>query len=740
MNSESRPSRKLNGGKAMKTVKIIFISLILGVVQEAVVARAAEIKLTASDGTLYFALSVFTSGDYAIVGAKRSSSAYIFVRNGDSWTQQAKLVASDAQFPGFGSSVSISGDYAIVGADEDRPSGKYNAGSAYIFVRDGSSWIQQAKLAASDGTVGAQFGYSVSISGETAVIGAWTDDDSVGNDGSAYIFVREGTSWIEQAKLTPNDAAVAARFGSSVSISGDYAIVGAKGSSSAYIFVRSGGSWHQEAKLASNDTSVGERVGWSVSISGDYAIVGAPAGGGDGAPGWAHVFARDGMSWPEQAKLTASDGEEYDQFGISVSISGDITIVGAWRDDDAGYNSGSAYIFVRHGTSWSQQEKLIPSDGWVEDAFGYSVSVGGETAIVGAWRDDDAGNDSGSAYIYPASFPAVELSLLTGEISEGNVIMRWRTESEVGSLGFHIYRASRKNGPYERVTSELIQGMGSSSATQDYSFTDRNVERGSSYWYKLEDVASDSTGTMHGPVKVDVFTRLVEFDARAEINGITLQWTAEREIDNLGFFVYRAVEKGNVYERLTEELIQGTGTSMDLWEYVFTDRNVMSRTIYWYKLEDVAFDSTRTMHEPIWITVPSATPTTLRVPSQYAAIQAAIDHATDGDTVLVADGLYTGEGNKNIDFRGKAIVLRSENGAEVCIIDCEGCGRGFYFHSGETASSLVDGFTVTHGREELGGGICCKDSSSPTITNNIFMDNTGVYWGGGGIILLHILS
>jgi parallel beta-helix repeat protein len=128
---------------------------------------------------------------------------------------------------------------------------------------------------------------------------------------------------------------------------------------------------------------------------------------------------------------------------------------------------------------------------------------------------------------------------------------------------------------------------------------------------------------------------------------------------------------------------------------------------------------------------------TINVPTDYSTIQAAIDAASGGDTVLVADGTYTGEGNKNLDFKGKAITVQSENGAENCIIDCENGGRGFYFHSGEGTISVVSGFTITNGTiravysNSCGGGIYCS-SSSPTIKNCIIINNSCTMAGGGG--------
>ena len=308
-------------------------------------AQVTETKLTASDGAAddHFGLSVSLSGDTAVVGAWNdgAGSAYVFVRSKTTWTEQAKLTASDgAAFDRFGRAVAIDGDTAVVGASWD--------GSAYVFVRSGATWAEQAKLVASD-AAGDHFGNSVSLSGDTAVVGAPHDDDAGSESGSAYVFVRSGTTWTEEAKLTASDAAAGDWFGFSVSLSGDTAVVGAwrdddarTDSGSAYVFVRSGRGWAEKAKLVASDPAFGDSFGTSVSLSGDTAVVGAPHDGGAGS---AYVFVRSGTAWAEKAKLVASDGATGDSFGWSVSLSGDTAVVGAPHDGDAGFESGSAYVF-----------------------------------------------------------------------------------------------------------------------------------------------------------------------------------------------------------------------------------------------------------------------------------------------------------------------------------------------------------------------------------------------------------
>jgi murein DD-endopeptidase MepM/ murein hydrolase activator NlpD len=277
----------------------------------------------------------------------------------------------------------------------------------FDFISLKSAGPTEEKLIASDGEHNDQFGKSVSISGDYAIVGADGDND---HTGSAYIFQRTGSSWTEVSKIKASDGAPSDRFGWSVAISGDYAIVGADSdddngiySGSAYIFQRTGSSWSQLQKLTASDGAAYDYFGKSVSISGDYAIVGA-AGDDDNGPysnsGSAYIFQRTGSSWSQLQKLTASDGAAYDYFGECVAISGNYAIAGAHCDDDNGINSGSAYIFQRTGSSWSQLQKLTASDGASGDEFGRFAFISGDYAIVGAFRDDDNGMNSGSAYVY----------------------------------------------------------------------------------------------------------------------------------------------------------------------------------------------------------------------------------------------------------------------------------------------------------------------------------------------------
>jgi hypothetical protein len=269
-------------------------------------------------------------------------------------------------------------------------------------------WLEEAKLLASDGAEDDIFGVSVSIDGDTAVIGAYGDDDNGPGSGSAYVFRHDGNASVEEAKLLASDGGWGDCFGISVAISGGTAVIGAHGgddngdnSGSAYVFRHDGTGWVEEAKLLASDGEEGDLLGWSVSISADIAVIGAWRDDDNGEySGSAYVFRRVGSNWVEEAKLLASDGAAEDWFGYSVSISGDAAVIGAHGGDDSGDNSGSAYVFRHDGSGWVEEAKLLASDGAEDDRFGRSVSISEDTAVIGVPQDRDNGWYSGSAYIF----------------------------------------------------------------------------------------------------------------------------------------------------------------------------------------------------------------------------------------------------------------------------------------------------------------------------------------------------
>jgi fibronectin type 3 domain-containing protein len=345
------------------------------------------VALDAQEGD-NFGISVALSGDYAIVGSfwedggdgdpmTNAGAAYVFKRTGDNtWDTGTKLVAPYPQAGDeFGISVALSGDYAIVGARQEDGGGgdpMTNAGAAYVFKRTDDSWDAGTKLVAPDTQARDQFGVSVALSGDYAIVGAYYEDGGDGNPlayaGAAYVFKRTGdNTWDTGTKLVAHDAQAGDEFGGSVALNGDYAIVGAfeedggdgdpmTNAGAAYVFKRTGdNTWDTGTKLVAHDAQAGDSFGTSVALSGNYAIVGANReNGGDGNPmrsaGAAYVFKRTGDTWDTGTKLVATDPQEYDYFGMSVALSADCAIVGAYAEDGGDGDpisfAGAAYIYV----------------------------------------------------------------------------------------------------------------------------------------------------------------------------------------------------------------------------------------------------------------------------------------------------------------------------------------------------------------------------------------------------------
>ena len=350
-------------------------------------------------------------------------SAYVFVKPSDrDWTaanQVAKLTASDgAVSDELGRSVWVHRDTIVVGAHRDDDDGS-GSGSAYVFVKPATGWVtatETAKLTASDGAAGDGFGRSVSVHGDTIVVGAYADNDDGNNSGSAYVFVKPSTGWVtatETAKLTASDVAGSDEFGRSVSVHGGTIVVGAhrdnddgNDSGSAYVFVKPSTGWvtaTETAKLTASDGAAGDGFGRSVSVHGGTIVVGAHRDNDDGNDsGSAYVFVKPSTGWAiatQTAKLTASDSAAGDRFGSSVSVDGDNIVVGASLDDDHGNSSGSAYVFVKPSTVWetaTETAKLTADTSSAE--LGSSVSVGGDAVAVGS--PEEGFSNHGAAYVF----------------------------------------------------------------------------------------------------------------------------------------------------------------------------------------------------------------------------------------------------------------------------------------------------------------------------------------------------
>jgi FG-GAP repeat/PKD domain len=356
--------------------------------------------LTPDWDTNYLGGSSSIYGDTALISGK--NIVHVFILTDNTWTEQANITVPDTEeFDAFGNSVSLYGDTALIGVFGDDDNGN-DSGSAYVFTRSGNTWTQQAKLYPSDAAEDDWFGSAVSLYGDTALIGAPNkEENEAWHVGAAYVFIRTGNTWTQQQKLLATDRAEGDGFGCAVSLYDDTALIGATGddvggghspsnwalniddAGSAYIFTRSGTTWTQQARLVASDRMDDDQFGYQVSLSGNTALIGVPTWYKyTEGPGSAFVFIYNGNTWTQQAELIPSDGSIGDEFGRSLCIDGDTAIIGAqsWEVVE-----GSAYIYTRTGTTWTEQIKLLPSDrGEYYNSFGVPVSLYRDTAIVGA--------------------------------------------------------------------------------------------------------------------------------------------------------------------------------------------------------------------------------------------------------------------------------------------------------------------------------------------------------------------
>ena len=368
----------------------------------------SEFKLPYPDpiisGSVFFGVSVAASGDTAVVGAMYAQgvngtpgAAYVFVRDGDVWVQQAKLF--DADLVGnafFGHTVAISGDTLIVGA----PSGptQNGPGVAYVYVRSNGTWSLQQRILAADGNPVEQFGYAVAISGDTVLIG--TPSDTPGTpygQGSVYVYTRSGVTWSLQTKLVEPVPAVANYFGTAVALHNDTAVIGVSAANSyrgaAYVFARDNGTWTQQARLTAADGEANDMFGGAVAVHGDTAVVGAFIDRVDGQQwhGSAHVFQRQAGVWSPQAQLFLNDAGATPQFGLGVAIEGDNLLIGARHGDATTTRQGVVVHYVRESGGWSRKQTLHASEGTADDVFGHALAISGDNIVVGAYTDEPAG-------------------------------------------------------------------------------------------------------------------------------------------------------------------------------------------------------------------------------------------------------------------------------------------------------------------------------------------------------------
>ncbi|MCB9914071.1 MAG: FG-GAP repeat protein [Planctomycetes bacterium] len=362
-------------------------------------------KLLASDGAAgdEFGFATAMDGGVVAVGSRRSNvvggdTGAVYLYDAASGAQLHKLVANDPQdLDELGVSVALAGGRVVAGAWHDDDLGG-ESGSAYVF--DALTGAQLLKLHANDGAAGDEFGCAVAIDGTLLAVGAKRDDDKGQDSGAVYLF--DAVTGAQLLKIVPSDGAADDIFGCAVDLDGGVVAIGAQGdddngpsSGSVYLFDAVTGA--QLAKLHASDAATFDFFGSALALDAGVVAVGAWANNDFGDhSGSAYLF--DAASGVQLAKLLAADGATRDHFGYAIALQGGVVAIGAEGDNDQAFSAGSAYLF--DAGTFAQTAKLLGSDSAANDLFGSAVAIENGIVTVGAYHDDDLGNQSGAAYLF----------------------------------------------------------------------------------------------------------------------------------------------------------------------------------------------------------------------------------------------------------------------------------------------------------------------------------------------------
>lgn len=415
----------------MRITTLFFLALTL-------TANAAQyLKAPVIDPNDGFGSAVAMHGTTLVVGAPKedgdtvmsdnpltdSGAAYVYVRENGQWVFEAYLKASDRDFEaGFGSSVAISGDSIVVGSPQRglASDGSFfvdPAGAAYVFTRQDGVWTQQQKLLGNNTGDSDNFGTSVAIDGNTAVIGARFEagtNNTSADSGAAYVFSRTGSIWTQDAYLRASNAGALDEFGTAVAVSGNRIAVGAPfeddggpEAGAVYIFGNSAHGWTEQQILRASDAAAGDFFGTSLAMDGDRLVIGARGeddmGNGSGA---AYVFAGNETAWQQETRLKAASPSATAEFGTSVALSAERVACGAPGEDSGGNGAGGVWTFHRSTSGWGTGTRVPATNEGPGDGFGGAVAISGLELSAGAQGEDGTGNtasNSGAVYAFTLS-------------------------------------------------------------------------------------------------------------------------------------------------------------------------------------------------------------------------------------------------------------------------------------------------------------------------------------------------
>jgi len=392
----------------MKSFLTIFLSVFTLVLFAQPISEFSTLVPSDGEDMDLFGEEIALSGDYAFITAKgdrTKGSVYVFKFESETWTKVQKF-SPDANDngAGYGNAVSITEDYAIVGFAGDDEFAN-NSGSAIVYKNNNGTWEFDQKLLPDTGVYNDRFGYSVDVFGNYALVGVPYESGN-GNFGAAYIYLKTSNGWELQQRIIASSSSFADYFGLSVAITEDYAFIGAPSvdhvatnSGIVYVFKRTNNTWTEVAILSPSDAGIGYNFGFDIDVSGQSLAISAADAGVTGAYyGFVYLYELQNGNWVETQKLEASDKEDGDEFGASVSLSCHYLLVGARYNEEGGFNNGAAYFFKKVDNNWTQTSKTIGSQGG--GLMGMATAISCDKALVGVSHNAVNGSSSGLVYSY----------------------------------------------------------------------------------------------------------------------------------------------------------------------------------------------------------------------------------------------------------------------------------------------------------------------------------------------------